>query len=235
MYLYKNIATGLVPRTPHRNDLNIGATTDMARSQEIILKRYAPLVAYKEECNGSFFQDIVPVKSLASLQTSTSSEIPLEIHTEQAFSDERPTFLSLACLRGDPNAITYILTLEEILKHLTEEEVKILKRPMWICGVDLSFILGGYPDGLKGPMPILSEDASQIVFDQDLMMGVSPEAQVVFDRIVDIWYKHKTDVVLETGDILVIDNRKALHGRSKFSPKYDGTDRFLIRAFARLH
>ena len=235
MNLYKNIPTGPIPPTPHRNDLNIGATTLLARNQRAILESYAPLVSYKEECNGSFFQDIVPVRSLSGLQTSTSSETPLEIHTEQAFSEDRPTFLSLACLRGDPGAVTYILTLEEILKHLTEEEVSLLKKPLWMCGVDLSFVLGGAEDKLKGHMSILSGDSSEIVFDQDLMMGVTPEADKMIQRIVDIWDAHKTGIVLETGDILVIYNRMALHGRSKFNPRYDGTDRFLIRAFARLN
>ena len=234
MYLYKNIPTGVIPRTPHRNDLNIGATTLLARNQKAILESYAPLVSYKEECNGSFFQDIVPVRSLAGLQTSTSSETPLEIHTEQAFSEDRPTFLSLACLRGDPTAITYVLTLEEIMKHLTEEEVSLLKKPLWMCGVDLSFVLGGAEDKLRGPMSILSGDSSEIVFDQDLMMGITPDAEKMIQRIIDIWDTHKTGIILETGDVLIIYNRIALHGRSKFSPRYDGTDRFLIRSFARV-
>jgi len=234
MFLYKNIPTGIIPETPNTNTLNIGSKTELAKHQEEIVKRYAPLVSYKEECNGSMFQDIVPIKSLSSLQTSTSSETPLEIHTEQAFSDERPTFLSLACLRGDPNAVTYILTLEEILKHLTDEEVSLLKKPMWMCGVDLSFVLGGEEDSLRGPMSVLSEDASEIVFDQDLMVGLEPDAKHMIRRIIEIWDEHKTGVTLESGDVLVIDNRIALHGRSKFSPRYDGTDRFLIRCFARI-
>jgi L-asparagine oxygenase len=119
------------------------------------------------------------------------------------------------------------------MKHLTEEEVSLLKKPLWMCGVDLSFVLGGAEDKLRGPMSILSKDSSEIVFDQDLMMGITPDAEKMIQRIIDIWDTHKTGIVLETGDVLIIYNRIALHGRSKFSPRYDGTDRFLIRAFAR--
>jgi L-asparagine oxygenase len=231
MYMYKGVPTGPVPRTPTTNDCNVGATTELCKNQEAIVKKFAPLVAYKEECNGAMFQDIVPVKSLAKLQTSTSSDHPLEIHTEQAFWDKRPTFISLACLRGDPTAVTYVLSMETLLKHLSDEDVEYLKKPMWMCRVDTSFILGGAKNVLYGPMPILN--GSSITFDQDLMSGVVPKADLMIQKIVDIYEKHRTSIVLEAGDVLVLDNRVYLHGRSKFTPRYDGTDRFLIRCFAR--
>lgn len=230
MYTYK-VPTGKVPETPTTNDCNVGATTEMCRHQEEIVKKFAPLVAYKEECNGAMFQDIVPVKSLAKLQTSTSSDQPLEIHTEQAFSDERPTFISLACLRGDSNAVTYVLPLETLLKHLSAEDIEYMKKPMWVCRVDTSFLIGGAKNVLHGPMPILRE--SSIVFDQDLMSGIVPKADFLIRKIVDIYEQYRTSIVLEAGDVLVLDNRIFLHGRSKFTPRYDGTDRFLIRCFAR--
>jgi len=80
-------------------------------------------------------------------------------------------------------------------------------------------------------MPILRE--SSIVFDQDLMAGVVPKADLMIRKIVDVYEQHRTSIVLEAGDVLVLDNRVYLHGRSKFTPRYDGADRFLIRCFAR--
>jgi L-asparagine oxygenase len=102
---------------------------------------------------------------------------------------------------------------------------------MWMCRVDLSFILGGAKDNLRGPMAILQDD--RLVFDQDLMTGLTPKADKMIKRIVEIYEAHKTGTVLEPGDVLVIDNSKVVHGRSKFIPRYDGTDRFLIRCFAK--
>ena len=229
--MYK-VPTGTVPPTPRTNDRNIGATTEMCRHQEEIVRQFAPLVAYKEECNGAMFQDVVPVKALSSLQTSTSSDQPLEIHTEQAFWEQRPTYISLACLRGDPNAVTYVLSLETLLQHLSADDIEYLKKPMWVCRVDTSFILGGAKQKLYGPMPILRE--SSIVFDQDLMSGIVPKADFLIQKIVDVYERYRTGIVLEAGDVMVLDNRIFLHGRSKFTPRYDGTDRFLIRCFARI-
>jgi alpha-ketoglutarate-dependent taurine dioxygenase len=36
-------------------------------------------------------------------------------------------------------------------------------------------------------------------------------------------------VTLSPGDILLIDNKRALHARTSFRPRYDGTDRWLQR------
>jgi L-asparagine oxygenase len=230
MFLYKNIPTGVVPATPSTNSLHVGSRTELAHRQAEIVKKFGTLVKYPEECD-SLFQDIVPMRLTSSLQTSSSSDKPLEIHTEQAFSEDRPNFLSLACLRGDPNAVTYTLTLETLLTHLSLEEISYLNKQMWMCRVDLSFILGGAKDNLRGPMAILQDD--RLVFDQDLMTGLTPKADKMIRRIVEIYEAHKTGTVLEPGDVLVIDNRKVVHGRSKFVPRYDGTDRFLIRCFAK--
>jgi hypothetical protein len=37
-------------------------------------------------------------------------------------------------------------------------------------------------------------------------------------------------MVLRTGDLLVIDNYRAVHGRTPFVPRYDGTGRWLKRS-----
>ena len=232
MFIYKCVPTGDIPQTPLQNILHIGSHTELARRQGDIMKQYGTLVKYPEECD-SYFQDIVPVKSNSSIQTSSSSEKPLEIHTEQAFSEDRPNFLSLACLRGDPNAFTYLLSLDTLLKNLTPHEIECLKRKEWLCKVDISFVMGGAKDTLRGPMAILQDDGNKLVFDQDLMIGMTHRADKMITRIVEIYEQHKTGIVLETGDVLVIDNRKMVHGRSKFTPRYDGTDRFLIRCFAK--
>ncbi|HZB32029.1 MAG TPA: TauD/TfdA family dioxygenase, partial [Streptosporangiaceae bacterium] len=41
-------------------------------------------------------------------------------------------------------------------------------------------------------------------------------------------------VSLRPGEILVVDNDVAVHGRVPFTPRYDGTDRWLKRASVRV-
>jgi len=229
--LFRGVPTGPVPPTPLKNTLGIGAGTVLAERMRALVP--GTLVAYKEEANGALFQDVVPVPALETAQTSTGSRVPLEIHTEQAFSEARPDFLALGCLRGDPGATTYTLDLETLVRHLTPEELEMLQRPLWTIGVDLSFRMNGWPGDRVGPVAILRDGGRRLVFDQDLMEGLTPEAHGLIGRIVAIYEAHRVGYVLEPGDVLVIDNRTTVHGRSAFEPRFDGTDRFLVRCFSK--
>lgn len=40
-------------------------------------------------------------------------------------------------------------------------------------------------------------------------------------------------IYLQPGECLLIDNRKALHGRRRFKPRFDGRDRWLQRIYTR--
>jgi L-asparagine oxygenase len=230
--------------TPPTNTHKIGEGTILAKIQAILTHVIGEMIAYEAEGYGRLFQDVIPDKSMAIHQTSISSDFELEIHTEQAFSRLRPDFLSLACLRGDLDAITYILPVQYILEHLSEGEILLLQQPLWYTGVDLSFkrFGGEFIDGdVRGPMPILYPDPEEsggklhLVFDQDLMWGVDETADELIAKIVDIYYQHRISHNLCPGEIIFVDNRFAVHGRSPFFPKYDGKDRFLIRCFATLH
>ena len=239
--LIKNLlyetANSQIPKTPHDNNNKIGETTLLARIQSILINFIGELISYEAEGHGRLFQDVVPVKKMENEQTSVGSNTELEIHTEQAFSKLRPDILSLACIRGDPLAQTYILPVMKILENMNDEEREILRLPLWKTGVDLSFKLNQneFIEGdVRGPFPIISGDYndSKLLFDQDLMFGVNEDADNLIKKIVDIYYNNRNQHNLQSGEIILIDNMRAVHGRSPFYPKYDGDDRFLIRCFA---
>jgi L-asparagine oxygenase len=222
--------------TPPTNNCKVGENTLLAKIQSILINVIGEMIAYEAEGYGLLFQDIVPVKHMENVQTSFGSNIELEIHTEQAFSKLRPEIFSLACIRGDPNAFTYFLPVSTILKNLDEKEIDLLRMPLWKTGVDLSFKLNGneFIEGdIRGPIAIIngSEKDPFLIFDQDLMFGITPESNEMIKKIIDIYYNHRISHNLKPGEIVLIDNRRSLHGRSAFFPKYDGYDRFLIRCF----
>ena len=70
-----------------------------------------------------------------------------------------------------------------------------------------------------------------MVFDQDLMVGIDEEAEEALQILGESLSAHRSSVVLEPGDLLVIDNDMVVHGRSPFDARFDGTDRWLQRAF----
>lgn len=227
--IIKNLPYDKEIETPDDNTHFIGEKTVLSRCQAIINEFIGEMVSYEGEAHGRLFQDMVPNKQLMSTQTSLGSKIELELHTEQAFSELRPDFLCLSCLKGDTQAKTYYLHVRDIINNLSNEEVELLKQKLWKIGVDLSFAMNGCSNDIRGPLSILTE--KDLLFDQDLMIGVNDRSKTIIDKIIDIYYKFRKFHVLIPGDCLIINNKRLVHGRSSFKPKFDGTDRFVIRSF----
>ena len=63
------------------------------------------------------------------------------------------------------------------------------------------------------------------------MVGTDLDAERALTELSAAVERHQRSVILEAGDLLVIDNGLVVHGRSPFPARYDGTDRWLQRAF----
>jgi L-asparagine oxygenase len=225
------------PPTPPDNRHHLGEGAPLARVQAIVNHICGHMLAYEAEGYGRLYQDMVPNRALAHSQTSLGSRVELELHTEQAFSRLRPDVLSLACLRGHPSAHTYVLPAHALVAHMSAFERALLRQPLWMTGVDGSFRQDGHEfieGDERGPLAIVggAEDDPTVVFDQDLMRGLNDEAQALIARVVEVYRAERRSVVLEPGQILLVDNVRSVHGRSPFQPHFDGRDRFIIRSFA---
>ncbi len=220
--------------TPLDNSKALGARTFFAKQQGAIAHLAGTMVAYEAEGNGNLIQDMVPNPKLATTQQSQGSKVELEAHTEQCFSDYKPDYVILGCLRGDENAYTYAYSARKFVEHFTEDELKKLREPRWMTQIDDSF--KPYipdPNAVRGPYPIITgpDDDPYILIDQDLMHGVTKESQELLDKVVQTYIEHRDGVALQAGDLLLLDNPRAMHGRSQFTPKFDGKDRFIARGF----
>lgn len=189
-------------------------------------------IGYAPEHGGRLVQDIVPVKGSETLQVSTSSSGDLMFHTETAFHPHRPRHLLLLCLRGDPGAATTLLSVTDLLAGLDAPTIETLREPRFATAVDLSF-LDGRRNVHGEPHPIVGGSAQDptLLFDADLTVGLDPGACRASEAVQErIEHAHRS-LVLEAGDLLVVDNARAVHGRSAYSARFDGTDRWLMRAF----
>jgi len=235
--LFDRLTVEPPPPTPPDNRHHVGQRTRLARVQAIVNHICGDMLAYEAEGYGRLYQDMVPNRAMAQSQTSLGSRVELELHTEQAFSLLRPDVLSLACLRGHPDAHTYVLPAHALVAHMNVFERTLLRQPLWMTGVDGSFRQDGHEfieGDERGPLAIVggAKDDPTIVFDQDLMRGLTDEAHALIGRVVEIYRAERRSVILEPGQILLVDNVRAVHGRSPFVPSFDGRDRFIIRSFA---
>lgn len=230
--LLKNIDIGFIPATPSSPT----SATDKDLQSEFVLLSIARClgqpIGYSPEHNGSIVQNIVPVRGTEATQISTSSGVELQFHTEAAFHPFRPRYLLLLCLRGDPQAGTLVASVYDIVEHLSRSDRSVLRQNRFRTAVDASF-LNGKASGLGLAQPILfgTDSDLTIIYDADLMVGIDSEAQDVLDRLANAVRRSTRSVVLEAGDLLVIDNYVAVHGRTPFKARFDGSDRWLQRTF----
>lgn len=220
--------------TPLENSHGLAGKTEFVKEMGAIAHLLGTMVGYEAENGGRLIQDMVPNPKLAMTQQSQSSKVELEAHTEQCFSEYKPDYVVLGALRGDPNAFTYCYGARKFVEHFTADELRQLREPRWMTQIDDSFKpFIPDPNAVRGPYPIITgpEDDPYILIDQDLMHGVTKDAQELLDKVVQTYVAHRDGVALQAGDLLMLDNPRAMHGRSMYSPRFDGKDRFIARGF----
>ena len=231
VHLIENAHIGQIPETPLTPNFDRASIKDAC---ELIVKfglHYGIPTGYKQEQNGQLVHSIAPNPATETAQISSSSKVTLELHTETAFHPYKPSHLILMCLRGDKNALTTFCDVDHIIEELDDETVGHLTRNAYMTSVDDSFRSNGEADQ-KIRMPILSEqkDGSfNICYDRALMVGLDEDASKALDKLNKAIPKRTSSIALKSGDVLIIDNKKTIHGRLPFTPRYDGTDRWLLR------
>jgi hypothetical protein len=235
----------LLRRLPTDNDLSL-TPADSRRSsdKQTFLSEFwlatmagglGDAISYSKEKDGEVFQNICPTKKNEENLSSESSKILLDFHTETAFHPFMPDFLILYCLRPDHDheAQTFFASTRHIVESLPLRYRAVLFEDIYKTGIDFSF---GSPNGLQGNGPVLSVLHGNpydpfMKFDLDLMVSANAEGHRALDQMKMTANKVKDFVKLDAGDLLIIDNRRAVHGRSVFTPRYDGYDRWLQRVF----
>ena len=230
--LLKNMPLGDLPPTPEDPLLADKADQVSEFSLLTVGRVLGRPVGYLPEHGGDVVQNISPTRRNADRQVSTSSKSMLEFHTEAAFHPHRPRYLLLLCLRGDPSAATTLCSIAAVIDTLSPRSRAVLFQPRFTTGIDESYA-GGRSSARSVQRPVLYGDpeSPKMWLDADLMQGTDPIAQQALDELARLVREKATGVTLEAGDLLVVDNDIAVHGRTPFTPRFDGTDRWLQRTF----
>nr|MDQ2631366.1 TauD/TfdA family dioxygenase [Actinomycetota bacterium] len=187
---------------------------------------------------GHIVNDIIPMETFADQQVGASSKVELAWHTEDAFHPGRADYICLFCLRNPTGAPTTVASIVDIESH--RELPAALFEPCVRIAADDAQAEGAEKTGIEDwtesavePVPILSQNGVglQMVVDPAYMSVASDEEDVReavtgFCQTID---EHLTEVVLKPGDLLILDNHRAVHGRRPFKPTYSGRDRWLKR------
>jgi L-asparagine oxygenase len=235
--LLQGLPIGQVPATPDRteNEPHWSAIPVPTISQLMAMSVLGRSISYSDEKDGKLVQDVSPRRGAETRQENTGSAL-LELHTEDGFHPSPPHFLSLMCLRADHAraAATVSGGIGDALRDLDPQTVAALRRPEFRIRFSMSFVRDESAEVLAPPMPVLSGAAQcpDLRADFHATIATTPRAREAFSRLGEAILRSLKGVVLRPGEMIIIDNRRAVHGRSEFAPKYDGEDRWLRRSFA---
>ena len=228
----RHVPLGEVPPTPPSPTSPTGKDLRSELALLAVARKLGEPIGYAPEHGGSIVQNLVPTPDAVGRQTSTSSGVDLAFHTETAFHPHLPRYLLLLCLRGDPAAATTLASVEDLLPALSPGAVDALRRPIFRTAADESF--GGSPDAPVGAArPVLGGTPARptLCWDEELTSSEDPAGADALAELAAAAATQHRSLVLEAGDLLVVDNRRCVHGRSPFRARFDGTDRWLQRTF----
>ncbi|MEV6948867.1 guanitoxin biosynthesis L-enduracididine beta-hydroxylase GntD [Streptomyces sp. NPDC051172] len=209
-------------------------------------------VAWATQQDGRMLHDVMPIKGHELEQINSSTSAPLWWHTEDAFHPYRAHYVGLLCLRNPDAVETTYAAFDDL--RLDEDTLRTLMEPRFVIRPDESHLpknrgaaAADAPRELlersfawveemntaPRPTPVLFGDpkAPYGRLDPYFMdrMEDDPQAMAAFDAFVKEIDDKITSVVLSPGDVLFIDNYKAVHGRKPFEARFDGRDRWLRR------
>jgi L-asparagine oxygenase len=181
---------------------------------------------YEGKRDQKLVHDVFPVRAMAQTQLGVGS-VALEWHVEDGFHGGRPDWMVLLCVRGDPDVKTYLAKVRDMA--LSEPLSEYLREHSFQLRVDDSF---AEPfAGQVVPVPVLKgpKHDPEIVLDPAYTLVADTHEQAALNQVCEQAEQVSQAVVLERGDALFFDNRRVVHARSAYDPRYDGGDRWVKR------
>ena len=183
-------------------------------------------IAWAHQRDGLVCQDLVPIQGHEDAMLGSGSELELVWHTEDARYSYRGDYIGLMCLRNPDGVPTTFASIDDV--RLDPDRIRPLFEPVFVFRPDPSHPTDSDPE--RAAVLFGDPDSPYLRFDPYSMdRPESEEACSAMDYLVGAIDENLTGVALAPGDCLFIDNHKAVHGRSSFKARFDGTDRWLKR------
>lgn len=188
----------------------------------LVLAQLGDPVCWLHLQDARLFNDLLPIAGEEDEQTGHGSRAELEFHVEEAFQDDRSPAFGLLCLRNQDRVPTTVASAAGL--DLSELNVEVLFEPRFriVASEELvrvrPVLFGAADSPYLRVDPIYTE-----------ALPGDTEAQAAFDALCRQLGDNLVDVVLDQGDVLLVDNYRVVHGRRPFAARFDGTDRWLRR------
>ncbi|WP_416199709.1 MAG: TfdA family taurine catabolism dioxygenase TauD [Pseudomonas shahriarae] len=232
------------------------ATTVAARACAVacLAALNSDTISYGSENEGYLFVNLVVLpgdddfadKSKADMRGHTDGvTFPLrgQLHEFDKRVAPSPDFVCLSGLRNPDEIITTVMPLSAVLQQLTCDEITELTKPQYVIRPQKTF-KRGLRTLFGKDSPLLDAMAGiQLLFEGDDGYWIryshsagdadydSKLASQAIKRFEQACLECSTSVVIEPGDLLVVNNRVGLHGRGMVGGEVGGNSRWLLRTY----
>ncbi|WP_257449735.1 TauD/TfdA family dioxygenase [Archangium lipolyticum] len=176
--------------------------------------------------------DIMPLQGSETQQLASSSRGELFWHTEDAFHAFCCDFLGLLCLRNPTSTPTTLAV--PAFEELTEAQRGVLFEKRFYILPDET-VEGEEVDFPRELVSVLFGNRKHPFLRADPLYTQPREGDVeaweALNAFFQVIERSQFQWVLMPGDLCLIDNYRAVHGRKPFRARFDGNDRWLKRIF----
>ena len=207
-------------------------------------------ISYGSENDGNLFVNLVTMpgsgalaeKSKKSMRGHTDG-VSFPFNGDDDAQDERiapsPDFVTLVGLRNPDRIPTKLMPLPDLLARMTPDDVNELKKAQYSIRTQKTFV--------QGMKRILGKEL--VVVDEPILKttpggthiryshsNVIPSigggsAERASNNLEDACNKTAISVVVQPGDVLIVNNRLSLHGRGQVGEGAGGQSRWLLRTY----
>lgn len=208
-------------------------------------------VSYGSENDGHLFVNLVGMpgagafaeKSKGGMRGHTDA-VSFPFNGDDDPSDGRiapsPDFVTLVGLRNPKGVPTRLMQLQDVLPLLSPADVGELKKPQYSIRAQRTFrqgtkrILGTEHFVIDAPVLKDSDGGTYVRYSHSNVtpMVSGGPAEQASNQLEACCNQTAKPVVVQPGDVLVINNRSALHGRGEVGDDVGGQSRWLLRAYA---
>ena len=178
-------------------------------------------------------------KSASPMRAESDGYIPLHIDFDQASLP--PDGVALFCLRPDPfgGGESLIFNYSKFLSSLSEKQIETLEKVSY--SYSTLFNQNGIGD-IYNPHPLIEIENNKPVFlryNGKALPDLDNDQSCLFSVLEENFKAYSTNVSLCSGDLIIVDQNKTLHGRLALNHRNSNeqvlpeNDRFLLQTYIR--
>ncbi|MGH1492137.1 MAG: TauD/TfdA family dioxygenase [Acidimicrobiales bacterium] len=193
------------------------------------------LCGYPNIADGRFFHDVNPVRATKRPLSSKGADLALPLHSDSASNDDRPDYLLLWSIRPAPSdrVVTTYAAIGDALRLLAPATIERLRSPSFRLQTPTIADVKEGDEQWSQPVAIVSgpEAAPELRLHATRTECLDSEAETALAELVAALAEVTVDIPMEQGRLLVISNRRGVHGRNGFTPTYGTDERWLLRSY----